>query len=158
MKEKTMRAGNWMRFGLAGAAAALMLAPLASGQTTGGPYQYYTVAPCRLVDSRFNQGATVLVGPVIQNITTKTQCGVPATAKAVALNVTVVGASAGGFVELWATGTPIPGTSNLNFNAGEPALANGAIVSLGASTPDLSVVCNGGVTTHFIIDIVGYFQ
>lgn len=152
-----MRSRNgWV---LAGATAALMLVSLAaSAQTTGGPFQYYTVTPCRLVDSRFNQGATVLVGPTVQNITVKTWCGVPATAKAVALNVTVVGPSAMGFLVLWPAGTAYPGTSNLNFNAGEPALANGAIVSLGASTPDLSVVCNGGVTTHFIIDIVGYFQ
>lgn len=154
-----MRARNWNGWFLAGLTAAWMLSSLpATAQTTGGPYQFYTVTPCRLVDSRFNQGATVLIGPTQQNIAVKTRCGVPSTAKAVALNFTVVGPSAGGFLVLWATGTAIPGTSNLNFNAGEPALANGAIVALGASTPDLSVVCNGGVTTQFIIDIVGYFQ
>ena len=140
----------------------LLLGVLGAGtafaQTTGGPYQLYTVTPCRLVDSRFNQGGTVLVGPNVQNITVKTRCGVPSTAKAVRLNFTVVGPTGSGFAVLWAAGTAYPGTGNINFNAGEPAIANGALVSLGVSTPDVSVVCNGGVTTNFIIDVVGYYQ
>jgi hypothetical protein len=65
-----------------------------------------------------------------------------------------------GFFAIWANGTAYPGTPTLNVNAGEPALANGAIVSLGTGTPDLAVVFGtaGGGISHLIVDVVGYFE
>jgi hypothetical protein len=146
---------------MAGAAALLLLLPhAASGQTTGGPYQFYTLTPCRLVDSRSNLGATLFSGGALQNVTVKGRCSVPVTARAVVINLTGVGPIVQGFFAIWASGTAYSGTSTLNLNAGEPALANGAIVSLGTGTPDLSVVFGTAVTgtSHLVVDVVGYFQ
>lgn len=53
--------------------------------------------------------------------------------------------------------------SNLNFNAGEPALGNGAIVPLTATTPDLGPYAKAGPipgtgTVNVVIDVTGYFE
>jgi len=132
----------------------LGVAPALHGQTTGGPYQFYTVNPCRVL------AATPIAGGATLNVTVKTRCGVPTTAKAAVINVAVVSPTADGFISVWPAGTAYPGTSMMNFRAGEPALANGAIASLGVGTPDLSVAYGtaGGGTTNVIIDITGYFQ
>jgi len=142
------------------ALAFVTLVSASKGQTTGGPYQLYTLTPCRLVDSRINLGATIFSGGATQNVTVKSRCAVPMTAKAVVINVTGIGPTVQGFFALWPSGTTYPGTSVLNLNAGEPALGNGAIVGVSAGTPDLSVVFGtaGGGTSHVIIDVVAYFQ
>jgi hypothetical protein len=146
---------------LVSAFAILLLVSLtASAQTTGGPYQYYPVNPCRLVDSRINQGATILSGGGTQNVTVKGACGVASTAKVVVINLTGVGPTVDGFLAVWPAGTPYPGTTTVNLRAGEPALANGAIVPLATATPDMAVIFGtaGGGQCHFIVDVVGYFR
>jgi hypothetical protein len=45
----------------------------------------------------------------------------------------------------------------INFEATDPALANGVIVGLSTSAQDLSVYNNFGAV-HVIIDVTGYFQ
>ena len=90
-------------------------------------------------------------------------CGIPNTAKAISINATVVGPSANGYITIWANGATWPGTSNLNFNAGEPALANGAIVKLtyppnDLDDPDYQIKVTSGANLNLIIDITGYFS
>ena len=66
-----------------------------------------------------------------------------------------------GFFSMWPAGGTFPVVSTLNFLAGEPAIANGAIVPLGASaTQDLALAYGtaGGGQTHAILDVTGYFQ
>jgi hypothetical protein len=131
-----------------------------------GPFQYYAVTPCRVVDTRTTSGApeNTTSTPIPQATETKftmqTQCGIPTGATAVTVNATVVSPTRAGYLTLWPTGGAFPGVSTLNYNAGEPALANGAIVPLGASTPDLSVAIGmqGPGSAHVIIDVTGYFK
>jgi hypothetical protein len=87
---------------------------------------------------------------------------VPSTAKAAVLNVTLVQPSLDGFLSIWPYLTPPPLVSTINAAAGEPAIANGAIVPL---TTDLyyniSVIYGtavSGGTAHVILDVTGYFQ
>ncbi len=98
----------------------------------------------------------------LRTFTLKGVCGVPGTAKAVSLNATVVSPQADGHMVLWPTGGSVPLVSTLNFVAFEPAIANGAIIPVAVSTPDLSATygtcCGGAVTTNLILDITGYFQ
>ena len=148
---------------------ALLLAVIATvslphgafGQTTGGPYKLFMVRPCRLVDTRTSMGATQLMGSATQNITVKGACGVPMTAKVAVINLIAVSPSESGNVTAWAAGTAFPPTTTLVVNTGETAVGNGTIVSLGSSTPDLSVVfgtATGMGSCHLVIDVVGYFQ
>jgi hypothetical protein len=122
--------------------------------------QFFAVTPCRAVDTRSGFGG-IMSASTQRNFTIKGVCGVPGTAKAVSLNVTVVGPTQDGFVSLWPTGGAFPVVSTVNFNAGEPALANGAIVPLAVATPDLATIygtASGSGTIHTILDVTGYFQ
>jgi len=137
--------------------AAVALAPRLHAQT--GPYQYYSLTPCRVVDTR--NAISTNVGPSLGTTPRSFQirgiCGVPLTAKAVSLNVTVTNASSSSWLTLWPSGTPQPFVSTINFDQNSGALANGAIVGLSSNTTDLSIAnAIGGV--HVILDVSGYFQ
>lgn len=143
-------------------AAGLVVAGVVAGQAqaqTG--YQFYAVTPCRAVDTRSGYGG-IVAASTLRNFTIKGVCNVPATAKAVSLNATIVQPTVDGFFSLWPAGGTFPVVSTLNFLANEPALANGAIVPLNTSTtPDLSTAygsASGGGVTHVVLDVTGYFQ
>jgi hypothetical protein len=121
--------------------------------------QYFAVTPCRAIDTR---PTGVPSGPFL-GFQIKGVCAIPATAKAVSLNLTIVGPTAEGFFSLWPFGGPFPVVSTINFLAGEPAIANGAIVPLAlVGTPDLNGVYGIGGTgvasTNVLMDVTGYFQ
>jgi len=87
-----------------------------------------------------------------------TYCGVPTTAKAAMLNITMVTPTADGFIEVWQYGLPNPHVSNVNALANEPAIANGAAVPLAGGGLDVTAVYGGvtqGATSHLIIDVMG---
>jgi hypothetical protein len=83
------------------------------------------------------------------------RCGIPATAKAVSLNVTVVSPSAGGHLRLYASGTPRPGTSSINYVS---TRANNAVVSLGVDGAVVVYVSQPNGTAHVVLDVTGFFQ
>jgi hypothetical protein len=78
---------------------------------------------------------------------------VPDDASAVALNVTMVDARAGGFATVWPCGTPMPEASNVNFGRGGTA-ANGVIAPIGGAG---SVCIYSSADAHLIVDIAGWF-
>ncbi|MBV8520375.1 MAG: hypothetical protein JO197_23490 [Acidobacteria bacterium] len=138
--------------------ALLALPRIASAQS--GPYSYYPLSPCRVVDTRNANGTNG--GPAFgtdatRNFQIRGFCGVPTTAKAVSLNVTVTQASQASWLAVWPSGTARPVVSMINFEPTDPALANGIIVGLSSATQDLSVYNNFG-SVHVIIDVTGYFQ
>jgi hypothetical protein len=82
--------------------------------------------------------------------------GVPATGVgAVALNVTVTGATGPGYLTVWPKGAPQPTASNLNFVTGQ-TVPNMVIVKVG--TGGEASFFNGGTgTVHVIADVLGWF-
>ena len=130
-----------------------------------GPYQFFSVPPCRIADTRNAVGPTG--GPALaagspRNFPVTGLCNVPPTAKAAVLNVTLVQPSQDGFLLIWPYNTAMPVVSTINAAAGEPAIANGAIVPL-TTDPNfnISVVYGTGSpggTAHVIFDVTGYFQ
>jgi hypothetical protein len=142
------------------AAGLVLVAIPAPVAQAAGPFQYHSVTPCRVADTR-NITAPILTSGVVRTFTVQGNCGIPAGAKAVSINTTAVGPNGAGFLTLYPAGATQPVVSNINFNAGEPALGNGAIVPLGAATPDLAVfpfVNAAGGAVHMVIDATGYFQ
>jgi len=139
----------------------------ASMAFAAGPYQFHSVTPCRIADTRNPVNGQGTGGPALSSGSTRNFpivgfCGVPTTAKAAALNVTVVSPTLEGFIKIWPFGTAVPAVSTINFAANEPAIANGAIVPLSAD-PNLqiSVVYGAAVaggTAHVILDVTGFFQ
>jgi PKD repeat protein len=125
----------------------------------GGGFCFYTLAPCRVFDSR--AAGTPLASGAQDEIQVGGTCGVPMSARAVAANVTVVGATGDGFLSVYpdASGSP-PTTSTLNFTAGR-VLANNLVGGLATGGQGTLVVrpslTNQG-TVHVVIDVSGYFQ
>lgn len=146
-------------------AASIVAAGWIAGPAQAQGLNFYAVTPCRAADTRSGFGG-ILPASTLRNFIIKGVCTVPSTAKAVAVNVTVVTPSADGFFFVWPSSSPTPpGVSTINFNAGEPAIANGAIVPLGAlgssGVPDLSSAygtASGSGTAHVLLDVTGYFQ
>lgn len=139
--------------------AAGLLAQSAQAQTG---LQYYAVTPCRIYDSRAGT-PNPLPASTQRNVTIKGACNIPTvTAKAVSLNATVVNPTVDGFFSLWPSNGVFPVVSTLNFLAGEPAIANGAIVPLApGATGDLAMAygtASGQGQTHAVLDVTGYFQ
>ena len=163
------------RFGLTVAAAFAVgvIAAPAYAQVTGGPFQYFAVTPCRLVDTRNAngpQGGPAISGQTFRSFPIAGLCGVPTTAQAATLNVTTVATTGGGHTTIWPAGATMPVVSTSNFQAGEPAIANGAIVPLAAYNPlipgdptsnaSISVFLGIGApfSAHIVLDVTGYFQ
>jgi hypothetical protein len=109
--------------------------------------EYVALAPARLLDTRPTR---VPAGDVIE-IPVAGRGGVPVGAKAVVANVTVVGASTGGFVTVFPCGTR-PGTSSVNYLAGE-AVANEVIAKL---SPVGSICVYAHSAVNVIVDVAGY--
>jgi hypothetical protein len=123
---------------------------------------YFTVAPCRLVDTRRPNGTwggpALVGGGAVRAFPVAGQCGVDPGAVAVAVNATIAGPTNGGDIRLFPAG-PSPSVSTLNFNAGRTR-ANNAIVSLTGS-PVGSIAVQSDLfpgTTNFLLDVVGYFK
>jgi hypothetical protein len=140
------------------------LSPIATTATcTPAPApaaDFYTLAPCRLVDTRSPAGA--LGGPALAPHGQRTfvflgVCGVPATARALALNVTVVQTPAAGDLRLFPSDQPAPPASVINFRPGRTR-ANEAIVALSADTGAVTVKNDSAGSTILVIDVDGYFQ
>ncbi len=126
--------------------------------TPGVPLEFLTVAPCRIMDTRNQNGP--LRGPFVSAGTIRTipipssACGLPATAVAYSLNFTVVPRGpALEYLTVWATGQPQPFVSTLNSLDGS-IIANSALVAAG----DAGAI-NAFATddTDLIVDINGYF-
>ena len=125
-----------------------------------GPYQFFSVPPCRIADTRNAVGP--LGSPALAAGSTRTFpvngiCAVPQTAKAVAVNVTVVNPTAGGHLTLYPAGTALPLASTINFRSGI-VRANNAVLAVGASG-QVSVFCGmASGSTDFVLDVSGWFE
>jgi hypothetical protein len=121
---------------------------------------YFTVSPCRAIDTRDPAGpwgGPALSAGGIRTVVLGGRCGISTIATAVALNVTVTQPGADGHLTLHPAGSAAPVSASLNYGAATTR-ANNAIVSLGAGG-GLSV--SSGQPTgsaHFIIDVFGYFD
>ncbi len=126
---------------------------------TGPPpaLSFFTVAPCRLVDTRLPANGPALAAGQTRTFTLAGSCGIPASARAVSLNVAVTQPGAAGNLRLFAAGSAVPLVSAINYGAGQTR-GNNAITPLSADGR-LGVRCvqaTGGV--HVILDVNGYFE
>jgi hypothetical protein len=127
---------------------------------SAGPADYHTVTPCRLLDTRNPAGAwggpALLPGQRV--FQAAGQCGIPANAKALAINLTVVNPPVGGFLTLFPGDAPPPNASSLNFKPGLTR-ANNAVVMLASSGSGTFGIFNAaGAPVHVAVDVSGYFQ
>ncbi len=123
--------------------------------TTGSPaagLRFVPVTPCRVADTR--GGPAMAGGSTRSFAVAQSGCGIPGTAQAYSLNVTVVPEGRLSYLTLWPTGQPQAMVSTLN-SWGGIVVANAAIVPAGT---------NGAVSvfasdpTDVILDVNGYFD
>jgi hypothetical protein len=126
---------------------------------TSGGASFYTVAPCRVLDTRLAPGIP-LNGGVVTQFTIGGACGVPTSAKAVAVNITAVIPTSAGHLTIWPGHEVKPLSSVLNFTAGQTR-ANNSIMTLtsnGSGTISAEASLVGGGTVHLVLDVTGYFE
>jgi hypothetical protein len=124
------------------------------------PLVFYTVPPCRVVDTRNEAGpwgGPPLAAGAERVFTIMDRCTIPTSARSVSLNVAVTQADAPGNLSLYPAGISVPLVSAVNYVAGMTR-SNNAIVPLSAAGA-LAVYCNqGSGTVHVILDVTGYFE
>jgi hypothetical protein len=128
-----------------------------AGPETAGAL-HLLASPKRVYDSRPGEPPAIdpkspLTSNVVRSIDPAgNSSGVPSSARGVLVTLTIAEPAAGGFATAWPSG-PWPGTSNINFNAGQN-IATTTVVGLGS---DARFLVLANVATHVLIDIVGYY-
>ena len=130
--------------------------------TSTGALDFYTLAPCRIIDTRLAAGP--YGGPALLPLTDRVvvaagRCGIPATARALSLNVTAVTSPGPGHLRFYPGNASPPLVATVNYFTGQTR-GNNAIVMLASSgTGTFSVKSFTPLgSVHFIVDVNGYFQ
>ncbi|MBI4885440.1 MAG: hypothetical protein HY826_15445 [Actinobacteria bacterium] len=139
-----------------------------TGQNVAGAF--HAVTPFRAYDSRaaaptpgvisIGQNRLVSVKDERDNSgVVITANKVPANARAVSANITITGTVGGfGYLAINPGGDTVERASTINWAASNQTIANGVMLTLN-TTREITVICNGaaGNSTHFIVDVSGYF-
>jgi outer membrane protein assembly factor BamB len=129
---------------------------LLPGAATGIPLSFIPITPCRVADTRNQEGAfggpELSAGSTRSFAITGSNCQIPPDAAAYSLNLTVVPDHQLGYLTAWATGEFQPTVSTLNSDG--RIKANAAIVPAGTSGSVSFYVTD---PTHLIVDVTGYF-
>jgi hypothetical protein len=139
---------------LAGVAVALAMS---AADAEAQPYQFVTITPCRQYDSRN-------FTPLPQNtsravLLSGAPCGVPTSAVAVSVNITIFnisGASGNGVFQVGTAASPT--FAWINFPPTEAQRSNAGALPLDALHQLWVRVQMGGGQLDFIVDVNGYFQ
>jgi Domain of unknown function (DUF5060)/Putative collagen-binding domain of a collagenase len=131
-----------------------VLSVRAPGTPVVRPVSFYTVHPCRALDTRTSDSplssgdrrSYALVG----------SCGIPAGAQAVAVNLAAISPGSVGYITLWPGNTDKPVTTSLSFDAGD-SQSNNAIVALGSDGAVLAEPLLASGTVDLVLDVTGYF-
>ncbi|HLX10252.1 MAG TPA: glycoside hydrolase family 44 protein [Thermoanaerobaculia bacterium] len=140
--------------------ATLAVAPASSAP---GPARFYTLPPCRVLDTRNPAGAWA--GPALASGSQRTfalsgRCGVPATARAVSANLTAIGGGTAGDLRAFAAdlaGAPL--ASIVNFPAGRVIASNSVVAVSQDGNAAITVQTDMSAgSVHLALDVNGYFQ
>jgi uncharacterized repeat protein (TIGR01451 family) len=121
---------------------------------------YYTVAPCRLLDTRGAAGP--YGGPPLGALSTRAfvaagRCGVPPEATALSFNITVTQSTAAGDLRVYPGDIPPALVSVINYAAGQTR-ANNGLTTLGAAGDFIVQSDQPTGTVEVILDVNGYFR
>lgn len=124
-----------------------------------GPTRFHTVTPCRIVDTR--EAPTGFPVPLRANGTRSFaavgRCDIPASAKAVSLNVTALQGTVAGDLRLYALGNAMPATSVVNYGPGQTRASNATVYVGDFSQVAVHVDQSLGFV-DVILDVNGYYE
>jgi hypothetical protein len=135
--------------------------PTPTPAASSGGSGFYTLRPCRLVDTRNPDGP--LGGPALQGNATRlfavtSTCGIPTSGASISVNVTVTDPLAQGQLRIYPGNTGIPPTSAISFRAGQTRANNAMVVLATDGTGTIGVKNDAAGTVHFVLDVNGYFR
>lgn len=118
---------------------------------------FYTVTPCRVLDTR--QTYFAMINGFPRSFPVAGLCGIPATAKAVVANITALEPQSSGSVRFYAEDLGLPPMESLYFLAGKTR-ANQIFLRLTGGSGTTGAVANldQGGTVHVLLDVFGYFE
>ena len=137
------------------------LATRSAFQINGGGLLFFTLTPCRVLDTRGALGP--LGGPALSPDQLRSfpfagVCGIPSEAVAVSGNVTAVAPSAAGDFRVYPADHPVPPTTAINFNAGRTR-ANNLVVALSFDgTQSVAIQNDSAAAVDAVFDVNGYFR
>jgi len=131
--------------------------------TSAGPLDFYTLAPCRLVDTRGaagpNGGPSLAPGQrVVRATGTAGNCGIPATAKALAVNVTVINPTTSGNLRFFPGNGQAPNASAISFQNGVTRSNNAVVMLASSGSGALTIQSSASIPVDVTVDVCGYFQ
>jgi hypothetical protein len=118
---------------------------------------FFTVSPCRLLDTRSSGGP--LAAGQTRTLSILGLCGIPDTATSIVGNVTAVAPTGGGSLALAAAQDGLTNTSSVSFNVGNTRASQALIGLSGTGTRAFTIrsgMASGSVDV--IVDVSGYFQ
>ena len=122
---------------------------------------FWALPPCRVVDTRNvagpDAGAPALAPGETRAVATPQKCGIPPTAAAISVNLTITSPTAPGFVTLYPADGTRPLASSINFSPGQTR-ANNATLPLAVDASGFSVFNGSAGSVHFILDVNGFFE
>lgn len=123
--------------------------------------RFFTLEPCRVLDTRNPNGP--LGGPKLAGGAPRTfpvagVCGIPASAKSIAVNLAVTAPESAGFVNLFAGNGAPPDTSAINFATGQTRAGNAVVLLATDGSGRLAIQNLGAGSVHVILDVTGYFE
>lgn len=133
----------------------------------GSSSKFQPLAPCRVFDTR-SSGNKISAGmskpfivsgsdAEIQSQGGAGNCGVPATAKAVAINLTSTQAEDKGNLRVYPYNSSLPTSSILNFNI-DANMANATEIQICQPTCLFDINIYSTADSHVIGDVMGYFE
>jgi hypothetical protein len=126
--------------------------PVVSPVPLVGDLTFVPITPTRVADTRPDAQS---LGPVSRmDVVVAGVAGVPAGAKAVALNITAVHASAMTYLRAWPAGASMPASSVLNT---DPARTVATSVVLGVGGEGKVSLYNNSGSVHLAVDVSGYY-
>ncbi|WP_315097930.1 peptidoglycan recognition protein [uncultured Cellulomonas sp.] len=126
--------------------------PVVAPVPLGSNLQFVPVTPQRIADTRPTVTALGAGGRMDVKVTGV--AGIPADAKAVALNLTAVHATSRTHLRAWPAGLAMPGASVLNTDPGRTVAAH---VVLGVGGEGKVSVYNDTGSVHVAVDVSGYY-
>jgi hypothetical protein len=118
---------------------------------------FYSLVPCRVFDTR---QSTALASGVERTFLASGVCGIPVTARAVSVNLTVVNGTGAGYVTVFPGDMEAPVASSVTFPAATTR-SNNAILPLarnGTGTLAARASVGGSGTIQLVLDVNGYFE
>jgi LPXTG-site transpeptidase (sortase) family protein len=136
-------------------ATAFVLAPTTSAQSVSAAppvaSAFRGVSPLRVLDTRPTPVKADSYSPVL----IAGLAGVPDSATAVVLNVTVIDAEGEGYVTVFPWGDDLPNTSNVNIKRSGQMVANLVTVRLGVEG---KVGLYSSISANLLVDVFGYYS